>query len=136
MKRFNSSARLKSSTTAKYKTVKNFSSADGTNLQVHALTLQTEHHDDVSDALIPDPRERTLISQFNYLPASAHIAGCSDVAGKPLLDKAAYIARAQRVLQSKAAQKCAANCSKSLIKVCKEGVLKNACPPVACYLKD
>ena len=64
------------------------------------------------------------------------MAGCSAVAGKPLLDKSAYLARAQRVLQSKAAQKCAASCSESLIKVCREGVLKSACPPVACYLKD
>ena len=47
VKRFNSSARLKSSTTVEYKTVKNFSSADGTNLQFHALSLQTEHHADM-----------------------------------------------------------------------------------------
>ena len=76
------------------------------------------------------------MNKFSYLPIGANTACCSAVAGKPLLDKAAYTARVQRVLQPKAAQKCAANCSKSLIKVCKEGVLKNACPPVACYLKD
>ena len=64
------------------------------------------------------------MNKFNYLPIGANMAGCSAVAGKPLLDKAAYIARVQRVLQSKAAQKCAANCSKSLVKVCREVVLK------------
>ena len=41
--------------------VKNFSSADGTNLQFHALPLQTEHHDDVAGALIDDPRERAFM---------------------------------------------------------------------------
>ena len=64
------------------------------------------------------------------------MAGCSAVAGKPLLDKAAYIARVWRFLQSKAAQKCAANCSKSLVKVCKEVVLKDARPPLVNSLKD
>ena len=64
------------------------------------------------------------------------MAGCSAVAGKPLLDKSAYIARVQRALHAKAAQKCAANCSKSLVKVCREVVLRNVWPPVADYLKD
>ena len=36
--------------------VKNFSSADGTSLQSHALPLQTEHHDDMAGALIRDRR--------------------------------------------------------------------------------
>ena len=46
------------------------------------------------------------------------------VSGRPVLDKPAYVARVRRVLNSKAAQKCAANCAKSLRKVCKEAVLK------------
>ena len=46
------------------------------------------------------------------------------VASRPVLDKSAYIARVRRVVKSKAAQKCAANCAKSLRKVCKEVVLK------------
>ena len=76
------------------------------------------------------------MNKFSYLPIGANTAGCSAVAGKPLLDKAAYTARVQRVLQPKAAQKCAANCSKSLAKVCREVVLRSARLPVVGSLKD
>ena len=50
------------------------------------------------------------------------MAGCSVVqsAKRALVRVLVYLAG----LQAKAAQKCAANCSKSLVKVCKEVVLK------------
>ena len=41
------------------------------------------------------------------------------MAKRPVLEKAAYIARVRRVLQTQRAQKCAANCAKSLRKVCR-----------------
>ena len=47
------------------------------------------------------------------------------VSSKPSLSKEAYIARVRRVVKTKAAQKCAANCARSLRKGCKEVVLKN-----------
>ena len=46
------------------------------------------------------------------------------VAKRPVLGKSAYIARVRRVLKAKRAQTCAANCVKSLRKVCLEVVEK------------
>ena len=42
------------------------------------------------------------------------------VAKRPVLGKSAYIARVRRVLKARRAQTCAANCVKSLRKVCLE----------------
>ena len=46
------------------------------------------------------------------------------VAKRPVLGKSAYIARVRRVLKARRAQTCAANCVKSLRKVCLEVVEK------------